>query len=194
MPSPVAHSLIGLAIAIAAMPRQWVPGISSLLRDHYGWVVAAVVLSNFPDIDYLPGILSGDLNVLHHGYTHSIGWIALSSTAIALLTSSLGAAGLGRTFLLVFILQGSHLALDMATHDGRAPFGIMVGWPIDDNYRQWPLLLFDRISKSNWSDFVNPVNMMAVMKECIICIPVLFIVWWWKKSHVNDQRDSTGGA
>lgn len=181
MPTPVAHSLAGIALLALMLPSRKSKGIASDLREYSGWIMAALVLSNLPDMDFLPGILSGDLNAMHHGYTHSIGWITLVSCSVALMACAFKAANPFFLLVITFALTGLHLVMDMASKDGRAPFGIMVLWPFDDTFRQWPVILFDHVHKAGWHDMIQWANVRTVAREIILCGPVLLGAYWWRR-------------
>lgn len=84
MSSPVGHSVVGVAIGILYFLNpsgRWAPFWREI-REKWVWLLAAALLANLPDIDYVPGILAGEFNLYHHGVTHTLGWIALVSLLI----------------------------------------------------------------------------------------------------------------
>ena len=126
MPSPVGHTLAGLSGYM-------------LVRNHVGpyarrWVLfGSVVLANLPDLDFLPGLLLGDLRSFHHQATHSLAAVAavtLSSIAIAswwkLDRFAWGTWG-GSVYL-------SHVVLDLLVDDPSPPFGVQLLWPFSESY------------------------------------------------------------
>jgi len=62
MPTPIAHSLVSLTLSDAR------PEGTHLIK----WATFWVILGNFADFDFLPGILLGAPGRFHHGFTHSI--------------------------------------------------------------------------------------------------------------------------
>lgn len=68
MPSPVAHSLAGLAVAHFAFRRF----PSREPRGRVIWIGAFVFAANAADMDFLPGFLIGNPNLFHHGPTHAL--------------------------------------------------------------------------------------------------------------------------
>ena len=173
MPSPVGHSLIGLAIGAGyLLPRA---PVRELVRTAWSmrWpLVGAVALANAPDLDYLPGIASGDINAYHHFYTHTVGWVVLLSAAVWIVWRHRKPDIGWRSFAFVFTLLASHLVADWFTADGRLPYGIMALWPFSDNFTMAPLPLFMRLHKREWSEFLQWHNFVAVGWEALLCLPV----------------------
>ncbi len=180
MPSPVAHSLIGLALTSVAVlrPAAW----SDLGREAWRrrWLLlGGVALANAPDIDYLPGLLSGDLNAYHHLITHTAGWCLLVSAGVALAARAFrrGApmkAVLGWSLL----LTGSHLLADWLTADTRPPIGIMALWPVDDRFHLAPRTIFLALQKRDFADMLQWHNVGAVVVELVWCLPLLGLALW----------------
>jgi hypothetical protein len=73
VPSPIAHSLIGLAIGVAALRPRGKPARVTL-RTRALPLLGFAALANAPDLDFVPGLLAGDLNRYHHGPSHSMLW------------------------------------------------------------------------------------------------------------------------
>ena len=65
MPSPIGHSLTGWLTA------AWRDG--SFKPVHPGRFLLYVVVANGPDLDFIPGLLTGAPNLYHHGRSHSLG-------------------------------------------------------------------------------------------------------------------------
>ncbi len=72
----VGHSLAGLSLYLIFERKL------SLLKE-WKEVLFFLILANLPDLDFLPGIVSGDLNRYHHGASHSIGFCLLTGVITA---------------------------------------------------------------------------------------------------------------
>lgn len=195
MPSPVGHSLIGLALGAGyLLPRQ---PIRDLLKS--GWslrwpLLGAAALANAPDLDYLPGILSGDLNAYHHYYTHTLGWVILVSVALWLVWRRFRPGAGVRAFVFLFVLLASHLVADWFTADGRMPYGIMALWPFSEAFTMAPHPLFMRLHKADWSEFLQWHNAIAVGWEVLVCLPLLAAVVAWKTMRAENGRGAPFGT
>lgn len=124
MPTSVAHILGGYAALEAGTPPRSRRGIFFLFL--------VVIVSNVPDLDFLPGFLLGNEGLFHRGATHSI-------LAAIVVSIGLGAAlgprfGGARTVAAWALLAyGSHLVLDVVVPDpsGRGS-GVALLWPFLD--------------------------------------------------------------
>ncbi|MCP5488005.1 MAG: metal-dependent hydrolase [Verrucomicrobia bacterium] len=175
MASPLAHGMVGLAVTAWA----WLPSgirsrdlVSEVLRRPGLWV-AGILLASLPDLDYLPGILAGDLNAYHHLATHSILWIATTGSGLLLLAWAITNRISLRVILWVMTLLASHLVIDMLTVDGRPPLGIPLVWPWSGESFQFPVLIFEGFQKKNWYDIWQWANLHVLGVELLWTLPVL---------------------
>mgnify|MGYP001213457759 CR=1 FL=1 len=176
MPSPVAHSLIGLTIGLAwlaprAPLREWPAKVWALRWP----LVGALFVANAPDLDYLPGIAIGELNAFHHTYTHTLAFIVAVALLMALAYRRHARAGGW-----LFALGASHLAADVVTEDRRAPFGIMALWPFSPEYWISPVSVFWHLRKREWGDMLQWHNAHAVLVEIAWCLPLVLLMIYWK--------------
>jgi inner membrane protein len=177
MPSPVAHSLIGLALGAAwLLPRAPRRELGARVWTARGSLAAAVFAANAPDLDYVPGLLSGDLNAFHPGITHTVPFVLGLAAAMALCRR----AGRARAFGWLALIGASHLAADMITEDLRAPYGIPALWPFSSERFIAPFHVFLHLRKREWSDIVQWHNVFAVLWEAAIALPLVLAVLWWK--------------
>ena len=77
MPSPIGHSIMACLIY-----RTTTPSGAGLKLARMGLYVFA---ANAADLDFIPGLLSGDPNRYHHGISHSLGFAALVAVVFGLL-------------------------------------------------------------------------------------------------------------
>jgi hypothetical protein len=189
VPSPVGHSLIGLAIAsLGVLPRGPLREAGARLWRARVPLLAGMLLANAPDADYLPGVLAGDLNAYHHLYSHTAGWVALVAAGVWLVGKGMGRLGGWRSIALIGALLSSHLAADVVTDDARPPIGIMALWPLSDAHVISPVTIFWRLHKRDWSEFLQAHNAMAVCVEAAWCLP-LVVAAVWLRSQPCKQMD-----
>lgn len=121
-----------------------------------GWLVAAMLLANAPDVDFLPGLVVGEPDAFHRGITHTLAAALMATVAAALWARCAGGA-VGRTALLAAVAWGSHLVVDFVSADVVAPHGGPFLWPLSDGY--WiaaePLLREIVIDRSSRGGFVR---------------------------------------
>lgn len=188
MPSPVGHSLIGLAFAAGRFaPRgSWRSIGRGLWRERLG-VFLVVAMANAPDVDYIPGILAGGLNQYHQLYTHTIGWALAISFAVWMLWKSrrAGVGWVGWVLLLAAVV--SHLLADYVTADAKEPYGIMIFWPFSNGFHTSPVSIFRGFLKRDWGDIPSLYNAKAVLVELGWCLPLVLGVLLWKRRKVEDS-------
>lgn len=180
MPSPVGHTLIGLALGSAWL----LPRVEFRKLTHAAWeqrwpLLGCVALANLPDLDYVPGVLTGEINLCHHYYTHTPGWCLLVAAGLWLLMRARGVAN-ARAFFWLAALLLSHLAADIFCEDGRAPQGIMALWPFNETFYISPVSLFTHLRKDEWTDILQWHNVYAVLREAVVCAPFLALAVWTK--------------
>jgi membrane-bound metal-dependent hydrolase YbcI (DUF457 family) len=169
MPSPIAHSLVGIAVNRAigpkSIPKGWLPVIART-----GIVVFA---SNGPDLDFLPGILVGEPSRFHHGPLHSLlAGIGFGLLA-ALVASRFRDRRASRTGFTMALLYCSHLLLDMMSSDDGLRNGVPLFWPVYSHALSLPLPLFiDIRHQSATAHFVATIlshhNAIAVAWELVV--------------------------
>lgn len=179
MPSPVAHSLIGIAIASAwLLPRATFRELPRHLWNHRIALAVGVVLANLPDIDFIPGLLTGDLNRFHHQHTHTLGFVLFATFLVDWAWRR--RADAPRTIgLLALALLGSHLVADLFIQDSKPPYGIMALWPFSPEYYISPIAIFPRIEKASLVDAWQWSNLQAGAAEFAITAPLVLLAFAW---------------
>lgn len=177
MPSPVAHSLIGLAAANVPLKHR--------LYSSIFWFVFVVFAANAPDLDFIPGLMVGNINKYHHGISHSIGMaiiFALLSGGVAWLMKK----PYKQVFVIALIMYSSHLLADYFTIDRVEPHGMQLLWPFSREYFLAPVQLFHPVEHGNIGDaharvfdkiFSNE-NVVAAGVEILIVLPMWLFTFW----------------
>jgi inner membrane protein len=174
VPSPVAHSLAGLAIARVAHSHQWISG---------RWLGIGLVLlaANAADLDFLPGLLlHGRPDWFHHGPTHSLlaaALVALASGAIALAAGA-SAIRVGAIFGIAYL---SHIALDFMTVAVTDTSDMPLLWPFSYRLFSPPLEIFlpiRHISRRTtfFGGLFSWANVVAIGREFLV-MGGLWVVW-----------------
>lgn len=120
MPTPLAHTGFALALLTAA-------GISRGGALTSG--LPLVLLANAADIDFLPGVITGNAVAFHHGVTHSV---------LFALAAGLIVARFVRIDVRIALLTAlSHPILDWLTGEPGADvatYGVALCWPLPTRY------------------------------------------------------------
>ncbi|MBI5521903.1 MAG: metal-dependent hydrolase [Desulfarculus sp.] len=120
MCTPIGHALAGVTLGLAVSRRgPWL----SPWRD----LAFCALVSQAPDLDFVPGLIMGMVEEYHHGISHSVGFALLGG----LICAALGwRRGLGyRWGLLGALLYLAHVLLDYTT---VSPRGIPLWWPFSE--------------------------------------------------------------
>ena len=179
MPSPIGHSLAGLAVAWAAdlVPgdRLWraEPATASWYRRAgNGLSATCALLAAAPDLDLL--------FTTHRTYTHSAGAVMVVGLCAALSSARRRArpSHATRIALMCAAAYASHLLLDWLGVDLYPPLGLQALWPFDSGWYISGLDLFRQTRREHL--FTWPVleqNFFAVVQEAAILVPIVVAVW-----------------
>ena len=176
MASPFGHSLLGLAVGRAfggePVARSW------------PWWLFCIAAANAPDLDFIPGLLLGDINRFHQGISHSIpaavffgglAWLVARPRSAA--PMKIGMVGAG--------LYGSHLLMDFFSEDRRAPFGQPLLFPFFSEHFIAPWAIFGGVKHGIpgddflvfFDDLISWHNAKAIGLETFILLPILLLSW-----------------
>lgn len=167
MPLPVAHGLLGAAVAATLSQES-----RSL---HWKPLLIGALLGICPDFDYALNWLRISGGGWHHGFTHSI----VFALAVGLIMASVFGGGKWRSVLLFSGALVSHTLLDFMLTESR---GVALWWPFSD--QRYKLRLPNPIDYT-WSDNSFWEAVIDVLKisftELIIFAPILVIVVFAKR-------------
>ena len=180
MPSPIGHSIAGLAL-------------SELFGDDGAEAYEAVFWANAPDVDMLMGLLEKDPAAWHGYRSHSVGAAIVAGAA-----SGLEAWWRGRrpapAFWQASAAYASHLALDFLGKQQED--GMPILWPFA--HRRWasPNAWFGTITSSGkagrrfFTGLLSMENVISVSWEVVSLLP-----FWLAARHYRAQRArrSSGG-
>ena len=186
MASPVGHSLIGLATAHLTGRR--------LPVATWGWFWFAILAANAADLDFVPGLLLGDMNRFHHQASHSLGAAVIFGLVVAEIARRYN--GPARAWALSgFAIYVSHLVGDLIAADYGAPYGIPLWWPVSMEYVISPVAVFASIHHGDPSEATLQVlaqifsthNLGAIGREILLIAPLLLGAWYIRRRTVNDR-------
>lgn len=182
MCTPVGHSLFGVFLwSVFILPaRQSLNYLWRWSRGQWDGLVLAVLMANLCDLDYLPGLLTGDLNAWHYTFTHSIGWVVLAGAGTSLIWKGLQPAVSGRTIVLIFAALASHLLLDWFTASGNTHRGLMAGWPFSLQRTTSPVSIFPRVAKDTLGDLWQWRNLVPVLVDLAVMGTLLAMALFFK--------------
>lgn len=182
MPSPVAHSLMGYAIYLLSQMRA--------AAVKWPRVVIFVLAANIPDIDFLPGIMMGDLRRFHHGISHSIAFSLVFALLVGTFCHMTKMIRFKKGFTLAFVLYFSHIVLDyFVLSPGR---GVPFFWPFSDKEFMVDVIIFptfDYLSHGTVTIF-SLHNVHTMIIEALILIPLVVFAYLLKMKKLRQNAQS----
>ena len=173
--------MIGVALGCGVlMPRGRLKAGFKALWEQRAYFLVILLMANLPDIDYVPGVLMGEINAFHHWYTHTLGWVAavaLASWVLWWKTKRVGWSVLA----VLFAALATHLVADLFSGDGNPPYGIMALWPLTENFYISSTSVFWSLRKATWNDVFQWYNIRAALYEALVILPVLVAVLLFKR-------------
>ena len=184
MASPLAHSLIGLALSRTGRVTSRVPP--------WLWLALAIGAANAPDLDFLIGLLTGDINRFHQGVSHSFLAAILFGGALAMAARAWGASAI-RVGLRGTALYASHLLLDLFSRDNKAPFGQPLFWPVSSSEFTSGLSFFGGVRHGAPGDSLLTFlvhlfswhNLVIMGLEVTVLAPILVFVWYMRRRSLR---------
>jgi inner membrane protein len=152
-------------------------------------VALYVLAANAPDLDFVPGLVAGDLSRFHHGPSHSIGFAIL----FGILASLFFARRLW-AFLIGSFVYLSHVILDFLVQDPTPPHGVPLFWPFSYEYYMAPFAFFPRFDymSSSAKPLLSPIfslhNLLTVSIEAALLVPLLIAVLFARRRFSAPAR------
>jgi len=176
MPSPIGHSLAGIAAAwtadLAPGNRAWrtaPPGSSIYARAGGATTAACAALGAAADLDLLWGG--------HRAHTHSVGAVIL----VALFAGAMAVNArrpVVRVVLMCAAAYATHIVLDWLGADDFAPYGIRALWPFSDRWYISGLDLFRPTQRFFMTrNEAIRANALAIAQELLILGPIVIALW-----------------
>ena len=163
MPTPIGHTLAGLAVAGAFSTTS-----RRLPASH---IAVLAFCATAPDLDLVLRFLDG---VNHHrGASHSLAAAALAGM-IGFLVRRLG-VDLPSAWA-ISAAWASHVVLDYLGLDTSPPMGEMALWPFSDAFFASPVAVFYDVPRS-FAGWAIRHNATAVAIEVAVLSPVAWLCW-----------------
>lgn len=175
MPSPIAHTVTGSALAYLhpASPRN------PLAARGIWPILGVLALSNLPDLDFLLQIAA--LRRFHHTFTHSLTFTLVTCALIGMLVSRMGWGSFGAGFSISLLTYGSHLLLDML---GGGP-GVTLWWPFSPESVRFPVQIFPNVDYSQGLIDASHLVFLGFESLYAACVAVLALL---AKRQANPAR------
>ncbi|MEL7316457.1 MAG: metal-dependent hydrolase [Cyanobacteria bacterium J06559_3] len=178
MPSPIAHSITGYAIAkIFSSQTACFKPVRMVV------FLGAIFIANVADIDFTFQFLTHAS--LHRGPTHSIAALIVVALLLGWLSAALKRSLIIPTLGLAGCIYGSHLVLDFFTAGGS---GLQLFWPISDGFWRSPLPLFPAVHHSRGLFDVS--HLFFIAYELSYASIVFKAMQSFESKHRNPKLDA----
>lgn len=139
-------------------------------RHRPALLATALVLSNAPDFDFLPGLAVGQPGAFHRGVTHTLAGIVAVAIVAALVGGWRRPLDRGASWWAGFaaLAYGGHLLVDFLTVDAVAPYGARFLWPLSSHFHHAGMALFGEI-------VIDASGRLAFVRSLLT--PVALAVW-----------------
>lgn len=163
-------------------------GATGEQRRSWAWLILVIVAANAADLDFLPGLLVGDLNRYHHLAAHSLGAALLFGAGVGVVARRFSGAPL-RIGALAALVYASHLLGDYVTVDERAPYGIPLFWPLSERFFISPITFLGAVKHGNPGDghlavlldIFSTHNLRTIGLELLLLLPALAVILWTRR-------------
>lgn len=196
MASPIGHSLVGLAVADLSE--------SGSAARRYWWYALTLLSVNAADLDFLPGLVVGDVNRFHRSATHSLLAAVIFGLGV-MVVARLWRLPAVRAALVSTGLYATHLFLDFLSGNGAKPSGQPLLWPFarGEVISPWtPLAGIDHGTRGDalWQ-FIEVLlslnNLQVILVEALLFAPLLLLARYLRAPASAGRgrvRPATGSA
>lgn len=134
---------------------------------------AVVIGATIPDVDFLPGLLTGDLNRFHQTVSHSFLAAVLAAFAAYYGRPEVVSPGtVSRQHSATAISVGwlTHLLVDLLTEDSRPPIGVPLFWPLSETVTHFGDVFRGIMHGSNHSSTASALREVLSMRNGVTLI------------------------
>ena len=180
MPSPLGHTLAGLAVGWCATDWSVEPRASRWSPFVIGCAFAAAA----PDLDLL-------YPPIHRLFTHSVGVTLVVIIIAGAVTRQVTGRVNWRIVLALAAAHASHVVLDWMGTDRFPPAGIQALWPFSHQFYISGWDIFPNVERRLWRPDAFAVNLHAALMEVVIVGPVAVLSW--VATRTRRSRAPTSG-
>jgi membrane-bound metal-dependent hydrolase YbcI (DUF457 family) len=181
MPSPLGHSLAGLAVGWFSDPVPAGPTRSRLAGALTPLVFWCGFVAAIPDADLL-------VPHFHRSATHSVAATAFILIITAAVTGKVTGQTNWRMAVAFAAAHASHLLLDWLGMDRFPPPGIQLLWPFSDHFFISGIDLFPPVERRLLRPEALAINARAAMWELLFVGPVALVAWRVRRRWRSSRR------
>jgi membrane-bound metal-dependent hydrolase YbcI (DUF457 family) len=177
MPSPIAHSLIGICLGASSNE-----GIINIFQKKYLNYLLIIFISVTPDLDVIPGFFVGLPTKYHHGITHSFFSAIIFGLLFSYLIYIFKKKYFFARFLLFAIICSFHIIFDLFSIDtGEVNgFGMPIFFPFSSFlYRSSVSLFSSSLTKDGYltiNSIIRYSNLFPIIIEIFLSLLVGILI------------------
>lgn len=169
MPSPIGHSIISLGIYYFSKTK-----INKIFLEWKN-LIFVLIAGNLPDIDFIPGLLKGELNKYHETYTHTLVFAVIVSFFVWVVLFFFKYKKAYKIAFFSFVLIYAHIIFDIFNFDSRPPIGVMLFWPFTEQYFYLKMPLIYPFDRQNLENLFSKDGLFALFTEILVSVPILVL-------------------
>jgi inner membrane protein len=183
MPSPIGHSLAGLAIGLAIEPV--LPASATTTTRHLSkFALMGALVAAMPDADLV-------YSQIHRGVSHSIGASILLMIIAGVVTGWVTGRVQWRWVILVGAAHASHILLDWMAMDRYPPAGLEALWPFSRKFYISGWDVFPPTERRVYLPGAVWTNMRALVAEVAIMGPIAVLTLMARTRRTGKSRALT---
>lgn len=185
MPSPIGHTLAGLAVGWLSEPAP--PATGSGLRDSLTPLVLwCALVAAIPDADLL-------IPHFHRTATHSVTATVLLLIMVVAVTGKVTRHPAWTLALTLGAAHGTHLLLDWLGTDHFPPPGLQMLWPFSPHFFHSGVDLFPPVERRLLRPEALSVNAYAAAWELLIMGPIALVAWSRRRRGASAKSAKAKG-
>ena len=114
--------------------------------------------------------------------THSVGFALVVGFVVFAWTRSLGVS------FASMLAVGTHVLFDWLGSDDFPPLGVMALWPFSSDFLFANAYVFDAISRRYWLPGFVEHNVLAVLREIAILLPLAALAWFARNRRARPRQ------
>jgi membrane-bound metal-dependent hydrolase YbcI (DUF457 family) len=113
--------------------------------------------------------------------THSVGFALLVGVLVLAWKRSLPVA------IACIAAAGTHVLFDWLGSDDSPPLGVMALWPFSNEFYFAEAYVFSTISRRYWLPGFLLHNVMSVVRELVILLPIVAAAYWFRRPQGSHE-------
>lgn len=180
MPSPLGHALASAVLHKCRVPGSW--------KTDWKLLLFHIFCGICPDLDFIPGLLIGNMNRFHHTISHSFPGAFLIAGFLWLFYAIWRKTWKIKDYLFIFLLVVIHPIMDVLALDTSLAYGCSLLYPFSKECWISPWVFFQDIHRGSLREFfLGANNLLAFWIELAFFLPWIIVatlpqkkkVWLW---------------